>query len=112
MTRSRNIRSRTTKTQKQRRNASAKSISSSGKPTPPSPNRNRSRKMHLARNYLGTEGLDQSFQGSFPETVQCKCGGNTRIALVICEEGGLGARTPENRRDNPKRSEERRVGKE
>ncbi len=39
--------------------------------------------------YLGTTGLDQTFQRSFPETTKCgSCGGEARIMFVAAEEKG------------------------
>ena len=39
--------------------------------------------------YLGTTGLDQTFQKEFPETMECNnCGGEARIMFVAAEEGG------------------------
>lgn len=36
--------------------------------------------------YLGTTGLDQTFQRKFPETMKCnKCGGEARIMFVAAE---------------------------
>jgi hypothetical protein len=58
--------------------------------------------MHFAESQVGEGGLGLTFQDDFPKTTTCAyCNGESLIAFVIAENGGLGTRTDQQRIDNP-----------